>query len=74
MKERSTEGANDVLHLQSIALDSRDIGPWTKDADVPMLMKGAVRFKLPWLLGDAESVYQTHSKDTSRVELLPLND
>lgn len=66
--------ANDVLHLQSVAFDGRGIGPWTMDADVPVLMKGAIRFKLPWLLEDAESVCQTHNRDTSRVELLPLND
>jgi hypothetical protein len=66
--------ANDVLHLQSIALDSRGIGSWKMDADVPVLMKGIVRFRLPWLSEDPERVYQNHSKDNSRVELLPLSE
>jgi hypothetical protein len=66
--------ANDVLHLQSIAFDSKGIGAgdWRMDADVPVLMKGVGRFKLPWLLEGPESVYQGHSEDNSRMELLPL--
>jgi hypothetical protein len=67
--------ANDVLHLQSIALDSKGIGAgdWRMDADVPVLMKDVVRFKLPWLMDDPGSVYRSHSEDNSRVELLPLS-
>jgi hypothetical protein len=66
--------ANDVLHLQSIAFDSKGIGAgdWRMDADVPVLMKGVDRFKLPWLLEDPGSVCRSHSEDNSRVELLPL--
>jgi hypothetical protein len=67
--------ANDVLHLQSIALNSKGIcaGDWRTDTDVPVLMKGVVRFKLPWLLEDPENVCRSHSEDNSRVELLPLS-
>ena len=66
--------ANDVLHLQSIALDSRDISGWKMDADVPVLMKGVVQFKLPWVRKGPENVYGSRSNDNSRMELLPLSD
>jgi hypothetical protein len=64
--------ANDALYLQKIALESNGIGPWRLNVNVPALMNGAIRFRLPWLLGDDESM-QTHSENNSRVELLPLN-
>jgi hypothetical protein len=59
--------ANDVLYLQKIALESNGIGPWRANVNVPALMKGAIRFRLPWLFRDDDS------KNNSRVELLPLN-
>jgi hypothetical protein len=52
--------ANDVLYLQRIALESNGIGPWTANVNVPALMKGTVRFKLPWLYGNAESDTYCH--------------
>lgn len=65
--------ANDVLHLQSIALDMRELGPWKMDGNVLVLTKTARRFKLPWLCEDYEIVDQSLSGENSRVELLPLH-
>jgi hypothetical protein len=59
---------NDVLYLQKIALESSGIGPWRANVKVPALMKGDIRFRIPWLLGDDDS------KNNSRVALLPLRD
>ena len=64
--------ANDVLYLQKAAFESSGIGSWKANTNVPALMKSAIRFRRPWLLGVNESI-QTHSKNNSTMELQPLN-
>lgn len=45
--------ANDVLSLQSILLEKKEIGPW-KDGNVPVPTETATKFTLPWLLESTE--------------------
>jgi hypothetical protein len=63
-RRREWDG-HDVLHLQRCALETRGLGTWELQGDVPLMTPGYMEFSLPW-------VQDSIGGESSDLKKLPL--